>query len=85
MPPAITAKFTHGEQAALAVIAVEVTKRTTCSMAVGAIAAVAGVSVPTVKRAVRQARILGFLTVEERRLSRYRSDRQSGASGVRAR
>ena len=74
MPPAIACKFSPGEQAALAVIAVEVTKRNACSMAIGAIAAIAGVSESTVKRAVRQARALGFLTVQERRLSRYRSD-----------
>lgn len=74
MPPAIACKFTSGEQAALAVIAVEVTKRNACSMAIGAIAAIAGVSESTVKRAVRQARALGFLKVQERRLSRYRND-----------
>ena len=74
MPPAIACKFTHGEQAALAVIAVEVTKRNACSMAIGAIAALAGVSESTVKRAIRQAKALGLLTVEERRLSRYRND-----------
>lgn len=74
MPPAIACKFTHGEQAALAVIAVEVTKRNACSMAIGAIAALAGISESTVKRAIRQARALGLLTVQERRISRYRND-----------
>lgn len=74
MPPAIAAKFTSGEQAALAVIAVEVTKRKACMMAIGAVAALAGVSESTVKRAIRQARALGFLTVQERRLSRFRND-----------
>lgn len=74
MPPTIACKFTSGEQAALAVIAVEVTKRQACGMAIGAIAAIAGVSTSTVKRAIRQARALGFLTVQERRLSRYRND-----------
>ena len=74
MPPAIACKFTQGEQAALAVIVVEVTKRQTCTMAIGAIAAMAGVSGSTVKRAVKQARALGLLTKEERRLSRYRND-----------
>lgn len=74
MPPAIACKFTPGEQAALAVIAVEVTKRNACSMAIGAVAAIAGVSESTVKRAIRQARALGFLTVQERRVSRYRND-----------
>jgi hypothetical protein len=50
MPPAIACKFTQGEQAALAVITVEMTKRQTCTMAIGAIAALAGVSESTVKR-----------------------------------
>lgn len=74
MPPGIACKFTQGEQAALAVIAIEVTKRQTCAMAIGAIAAIAGVSTSTVKRAIRQAKALGFLTVQERRLSRFRSE-----------
>lgn len=74
MPPAIASHFTTGEQAALAVIAVEVTKRNACVMAIGAIAALAGVSESTVRRALRQAKTLGFITVKERRLSRFRSD-----------
>lgn len=74
MPPGIACKFTPGEQAALAVIAFEVSKRRICDKAIGAIAALAGVSESTVKRAVRVAKALGLLTVQERRLSRYRSD-----------
>lgn len=74
MPPTIASKFTHGEQAALAVIALEVSKRNTCSMAIGAIGALAGVSSSTVKRAIKQARALGLLSVQERRLSRSRND-----------
>ena len=74
MPPGIACKFTPGEQAALAVIAVEMRKRNACSMAIGAIAAIAGVSTSTVKRAIRHARAHGFLTVQERRVSRYRNE-----------
>lgn len=74
MPPAIACKFTPGEQAALAVIVSEVSKRQSCDKSIGEIAAVAGVSESTVKRAVRQAMALGFLTKQERRLSRYRND-----------
>src|SRR3954447_25476395 len=74
MPPRIAVHFTQGEQAALAVVAVEVTKRNACSLAIGAIAALAGVSINTVKRALRQARALGLVTIEERRLSRFRND-----------
>ena len=74
MPPKIASHFTLGEQAALAVVAVEVTKRSTCMLAIGAIAALAGVSETTVRRALRQAKVLGFVTVEERRLSRFRNE-----------
>jgi len=74
MPPSIAAHFTTGEQAALAVVAVEVTKRNACSMAIGAVAALAGVSESTVKRALRHARAIGLLLIKERRLSRYRND-----------
>ncbi|WP_336490922.1 hypothetical protein [Methylobacterium nigriterrae] len=74
MPPRIAAHFTTGEQAALAVVAVEVTKRSACTLAIGAIAALAGVSESTVKRALRQARALGLITIQERRLSRFRND-----------
>src|SRR4051812_26030671 len=74
MPPRIAAHFTLGEQAALAVVAVEMTKRNACSLAIGAVAALAGVSESTVKRALRQARALGLVTIEERRLSRFRND-----------
>src|SRR4051812_24816163 len=74
MPPRIASHFTMGEQAALAVIAVEVSKRGTCMLAIGAIAALAGVSETTVRRALRQAKALGFVTVEERRLSRFRNE-----------
>ena len=74
LPPAIAARFTLAEQAVLAVVAVEFTKRGDCRLAVGHIAAVAGVSETMVRNAIRQARTHGLLTVEERRLARFRSD-----------
>lgn len=74
MPPAIAAKFTPGEQAALAVLAFEVSKRQFCDKSLREIGDVAGVSTSTVKRAIRQAKALGLITVQERRLSRYRND-----------
>src|SRR4051812_44151598 len=73
MPPRIAAHFTLGEQAALAVVAVEVVKRGQCTLALGHIAALAGVSITTTKRAIRQAKALGFIGVKERRLSRFRN------------
>ncbi|GAB6971929.1 hypothetical protein JCM16408A_26770 [Methylobacterium phyllosphaerae] len=74
LPPALAAGFTQGELAVLAVVALEVGKRGTCTLALGHMAALAGVSETTAKRALRQARTLGLVTVEERRLSRSRND-----------
>ena len=74
LPPALACRFTLAEQAALAVIAAEVAKRGDCRLAVGAVAALAGVSETSVRNAVREARHLGLLTVEERRLARYRNE-----------
>ncbi|RYY18132.1 helix-turn-helix domain-containing protein [Methylobacterium sp. WL6] len=74
LPPGIAARFTLAEQAVLAVIAVEVAKRGDCRLAVGHIAAIAGVSETMVRNAIREARRHCLLTVEERRLARFRSD-----------
>lgn len=74
LPPQLAKAFTQGEAAALAVIAQEVAKRGKCILAIGAIAAAAGVSETTVKRAMRHARSLALIDVEERRVSYTRSD-----------
>ncbi|TXM94081.1 helix-turn-helix domain-containing protein [Methylobacterium sp. WL116] len=74
LSPAIAARFTLAEQAVLAVVAAEVAKRGTCALSVGAVAALAGVSPSTVQRAVREAKLHGLVTVEERRLARFRND-----------
>lgn len=74
LPPALAAAFTSGEQAVLAVIALEVGKRGRCTLALGHVAALAGVCLTLAKRALRQARTLGLLDVEVRRLSRWRND-----------
>ncbi len=55
-------------------IAMEIGKRGTCTLAVGAIAALAGVCATVVKRALRQARLLGLVTVEERRITNFKND-----------
>lgn len=73
-PPQIAARFTLGEAAVLAVVAAEVRRRGACSWAIGHIAAVAGVSETTVKRALREARRLGLISIEERRQSAWRND-----------
>jgi DNA-binding transcriptional regulator YhcF (GntR family) len=57
----------------------------TCMLAVGAIAALTGVSETTVRRVLRQAKVLGFVAVEKRRLGRFRNEtnvvRSSAARG----
>lgn len=74
LPPRLAAGFTSGEQAVLAVVAMEVGKRGTCTLAIGHMAALAGVCATVAKRALRQARVLGLVTVEERRITGFRND-----------
>lgn len=73
IPPALACRFTLAEQAALAVVALECVKAGSCTLPHGAVAGRAGVSVSTVKRALRLARELGLLSVEERRVSAFRN------------
>jgi hypothetical protein len=74
LPPALACRFTLAEQAVLALVAAETTRRGDCRMAVGHIAAVAGVSETTVRNAIREARKLGLVTVEERRVTGFRNE-----------
>lgn len=74
LPPKLAAGFTLGEQAVLAVIAMEIGKRGTCTLALGHIAALAGVCATVAKRALRQARTLGLVTVKTRRITGFRND-----------
>lgn len=74
IPGNIACRFTAGETAVLSVIALEVAKRGDCRMTVGHVASVAGVSETTAKRAIREARAQGIITVEERRLRAWRND-----------
>src|SRR3954470_1310817 len=69
LPPAIAARFTLAEQSALAVVAAENRKRGDCRLTNKEIADVAGVSTTSVKNALRAARALGLISVEERRLT----------------
>jgi hypothetical protein len=73
LPPQIACQFTQAEQAVLAVVTVEAVKRGDCRMHLDHIAAVAGVSRSTVRAALRRARGLGLLTIEERRASAWRN------------
>jgi hypothetical protein len=63
-----------GEIAVLGVIAVEVRKHGRCTLTIGHIAALAGVSRTTAKRALSEAFALGVIRVQERRLTAFRND-----------
>ena len=73
LPPALASRFTLAEQAVLAVIAAENRKRGDCRLTNKEIADVAGVCITTVKNALRAARGLNLLTIEERRLTAFRN------------
>jgi hypothetical protein len=74
LPPALACRFTLGEQAVLAVIAVEVRKQGRCTLHLNTIAALAGVCRTTAKNALREAAGLGFIRVTVRRLTAWRCD-----------
>lgn len=74
LPPQLAARFTLAEQAALALVAAETARRGDCRLSVPHLAAVAGVSETTARNALREARRLGLVTIEERRLTGWRSD-----------
>jgi hypothetical protein len=65
LPPALAARFTMAKAAALAVVAVEVAKHGDCRLAIGHIAALAGICPRSVRNGLRAAEALGLLTVEE--------------------
>lgn len=67
LPPAIAARFTLAEQAVLAVVAVEVSKRGACALTVAHLAALAGTSETTVRNALREAEALKLISIERRR------------------
>jgi hypothetical protein len=64
MPRKLVTRFTLAEQA---VVALEVKKHGVCSLTIGHIAALAGVSEQTARNALRQAQALCLVTIEERR------------------
>jgi len=74
LPPGLAARFTLAEQAVLALVAAEVARRGDCRLAIENLAALTGVSRSTVKNAIREARQLGLVTVEERQLTGFRND-----------
>ncbi len=74
MPPALACRFTAGELSALAVVASQAAKHGRCDLALDHIAALAGIGRTTVRNALAEARRLGLLTVEVRRLRAFRND-----------
>lgn len=74
LPPGLAARFTLAEQAVLSLVANETTRRKDCRLAIENMAAVAGVCRSTVKNAIREARRLGLVTVEERAITGFRND-----------
>lgn len=72
LPPAIAARFTLAETAALATVAAEIERRGDCRLSMDHLAGLAGVSRSTVKAAIREAKKLGLITTEERRQTAWR-------------
>jgi len=70
----LAARFTLAEQAVLALVAAETVRRKDCRLAIGQLAAIAGVAETTVRNAIREATQLGLVTVEERRVTGFRND-----------
>jgi hypothetical protein len=69
LPPTIASRFTMGEAAALGVVLAEIALKGRCELSHGGVGGRAGVSVSTVKRALGEARKLGLVLIEERRVS----------------
>ncbi len=74
LPPVLAARFTPGEIAVLAVVAADGCRLGDCRLAVSHLAAVAGVSETLVRNALREARALGLVTIEEWRVTAWRND-----------
>src|SRR3954454_24250690 len=73
LPPQLACRFTLAEQAVLAVVSAEVRQHGACTLTIGHIAALAGVCGQTVRNALRVAQQLGFVHVEQRRVSAWRN------------
>lgn len=73
LPPSLASRFTLAEHAVMALIAAEIARRGDCRLSVPHLAAVVGVAETTVRNAIREARKLGLLTVEERRVTGFRN------------
>lgn len=70
MPPALAARFTTGELAALRIVADECRAHGRCERTLGEIAARAGTGVTTARNAIRAAAAMGLVLIVERRRHR---------------
>lgn len=73
VPGRLAGRFTTAQLAVLSVVGRECQKAGTCRLPMDAIAALAGTCRTTVRNALRLARALGFVTVQERRQDRARN------------
>jgi hypothetical protein len=73
LPPRLAQRFTPGESAVLCCIAKESRARGDCRLSHQEVADVVGCSVTLVKTALRAARTLGLLSIEERRVHAFRN------------
>jgi hypothetical protein len=74
MPPGLAEQFTVGERAVLYVVAQEVELHGQCDLYIDQIAAFAGVGRSTTRNALREAKRLDLIRVDERRLSARYND-----------
>lgn len=66
LPPQVAVHYTQAEQAVLALVAAEVSRHGTCTLATAHIASIAGVSYSTARAALRHAREAGHITITHR-------------------
>lgn len=74
LPVGLAAQFTVAEQAVLAVVAEEFVKHGRCTLHIPHIAALAGVGETTVRTALREAKQIGLVAIEIRRVTAWRND-----------
>lgn len=67
IPPTLAERFTVGEIAALGIVADEIAAKGRCDRSVAEIAQRAGVCCRLVQRAIKEARLQGLLSVDERK------------------
>lgn len=67
LPSMLARRFTIGQQAVLKIVADEVRRKGFCALYLGEIAARAGVCLTLARDAIREASLMGLLTIQERK------------------